>query len=176
VSVRLLLLGLLKRRSLHGYEIKKLIEAEMADWSRVAVGSIYFALEKLASEGFLEKGPEEKPGNRPARSAYRITEAGRTEFGRLLRETWSELEPQKYSVDFGVAFLEELDHGELRGFLRRREAALTAILDRMAGHRGEVLADPEVPRAAGFIFSHHEAHYRAELAWTREILGSLGGE
>jgi len=174
VSVRLLILGLLKRRSLHGYEIKKIIEAEMADWSRVAVGSIYFALEKMASEGLLEKGPEEKAGNRPARSAYRITAGGRTEFGKLLRETWSELEPQRFSVDFGVAFLEELDPGELRGFLRRRESILMGILEGMASHRKEVLADPNVPPAAGFIFAHHETHYRAELTWTRELLESLG--
>jgi len=40
----------------------------------------YFALGKLSEEGLIENGATEKAGNRPSRSVYQITEAGRAEF------------------------------------------------------------------------------------------------
>lgn len=46
---------LLRRRPLYGYEIKQIIEEHMSDWTSIAVGSIYFAIDKLAEEGFIEK-------------------------------------------------------------------------------------------------------------------------
>ena len=48
MSVRLVLLGLLHERPLYGYEIKQIIEEHMGDWTSIAFGSIYFALDKLA--------------------------------------------------------------------------------------------------------------------------------
>ncbi len=50
MSTRLVILGFLRERSLHGYEIKQLIEDRMGDWTSIAFGSIYFALSKLAEE------------------------------------------------------------------------------------------------------------------------------
>jgi len=53
MSVRLVILGLLCDRPLYGYEIKQIIEEHMGDWTSIAFGSIYFALDKLAEEGFV---------------------------------------------------------------------------------------------------------------------------
>jgi Fe2+ or Zn2+ uptake regulation protein len=55
MSVKLVILGLLRERPLYGYEIKQIIEEHMGDWTSIAFGSIYFALDKLAKEGFVEK-------------------------------------------------------------------------------------------------------------------------
>jgi DNA-binding PadR family transcriptional regulator len=44
MSTRLVILGLLRERSLHGYEIKHIIQDHMGDWTSIAFGSIYFAL------------------------------------------------------------------------------------------------------------------------------------
>ena len=85
MTVRLVILGLLRERPLHGYEIKQIIEEHMGDWTSVAFGSIYFALDKLAEERFVEKIAVEQKGNRPSRSVYQMTAAGRDEFLRLLR-------------------------------------------------------------------------------------------
>jgi len=176
LSVRLLMLGLLKQGPLHGYEIKRIIETEMSDWSHVAVGSIYFALEKMAQERLIEESETTREGNRPSRTVYRITDSGRTEFLRLLRESWAELEPQRFSLDFGIAFMGDLDSRELYGFLKSRVTVLEGILEGLSLHEREVLTSTEVPAAARLIFSHHAAHYKAELAWTREVLASVAEE
>ena len=68
MSVRLVILGLLRENPLYGYEIKQIIEEHMSDWTSIAFGSIYFALDKLAAENFVEKVSVEKEGRRPSRS------------------------------------------------------------------------------------------------------------
>ena len=86
MSVRLVLLGLLRDQPMHGYEIKQTIEDRMGDWTSIAFGSIYHALAKLTDEGMIEKAGVEQEGNRPSRTIYQITESGQAEFTRLLRE------------------------------------------------------------------------------------------
>ena len=55
MSVRLVLLGLLLDGPKYGYELKHIIEDHMGDWTSIAFGSIYFALDKLSKEEFIEK-------------------------------------------------------------------------------------------------------------------------
>jgi DNA-binding PadR family transcriptional regulator len=173
VSVRLLMLGLLRNGSLHGYEIKRIIETEMGDWANVAAGSIYFALDKLASDALIEEKEISQDGGRPARTIYGITAAGRAEFERLLRETWGTIDRQSFPLDIGVAFMESLSREELRSFLEGRVRTLEGILSGLQEHQKEIERNTEVPTQARFIFSHHRRHYQAELEWTREVLGSL---
>ena len=84
----MVLLGLLHDRPLYGYEIKQLIEAHMGDWTSIAFGSIYFALDKLAEDGLAEKVAVEQSGSRPSRSVYQITQTGKAEFLRLQQIIW----------------------------------------------------------------------------------------
>jgi DNA-binding PadR family transcriptional regulator len=173
MSTRLVILGLLRERPLYGYEIKQIIEEHMGDWTNIAFGSIYFALGKLAEEGFIEKIATEQEGKRPSRSVYQVTASGQEEFLRLLREALREVERHYYTVDIGLAFMEALPLGETQGYLRGRIAELEAILEHVREHRGEQLANQEVPRSAGAVFDHSLAHFQAELHWTREILDKL---
>jgi DNA-binding PadR family transcriptional regulator len=108
MSTRLVILGLLRVQPLHGYEIKHIIEEHMGDWISIAFGSIYFALGKLSEEGLIEMVATEKAGNRPSRSVYQITEAGRAEFLGILREVWREPERQYFSIDVGLVFMNAL--------------------------------------------------------------------
>ncbi len=173
MSVRLLMLGLLRNGPLHGYEIKRIIETEMGDWANVAAGSIYFALDKLSSDALIEEQEVSQEGGRPARTIYRITSAGRAEFERLLRETWAQIDRLSFPLDIGVAFLDCLPREELRAFLEIRERALNGILSGLLEHQNEIEGNAEVPAQARFIFSHHRRHYQAELDWIREVLGNL---
>ena len=120
MSTKLVLLGLLQNRHLHGYELKHIIEDHMGDWTNIAFGSIYFALGKLNADGFVQKISEEKVGNRPSRSVFRITEKGKTEFLSLLRETWQKQEREYYSLDIALAFSKALPAEEVTGYIKQR--------------------------------------------------------
>ncbi|MEA4907741.1 MAG: PadR family transcriptional regulator [Chloroflexi bacterium] len=173
MSVRLVILGLLHERPLYGYEIKQVIEEHMGDWTAIAFGSIYFALDKLAEETFIEKVATEQQGSRPSRSVYQITAAGREEFTRLLRQGWQEIDRQYFELDLCLFFLNALPRPEVLGYLRGRVHRLEHTLHYLGEHRQEQMSNAEVPRLAETIFDHSHAHLQAELEWSRRLLVSL---
>ena len=173
MSTRLVILGLLRDQPLHGYEIKHIIEEQMGDWTSIAFGSIYFALGKLSEEGMIEMVATEKAGKRPSRSIYQITEAGRAEFLRLLREVWSEAERQYFGVDVALAFMNALPAQEIKGYLHQRVAQLEGALHYLDAHQQEQMGQPDIPDSAVAIFEHSRAHMAAELAWTKELVEKM---
>jgi DNA-binding PadR family transcriptional regulator len=173
MTVRLVILGLLRERPLYGYEIKQIIEEHMSDWTSIAFGSIYFALDKLAEEKFVEKVEVEQKGKRPSRSVYQITDAGRNEFLHLLRGSWQQFEREYYPLDICLFFLDSLPLKEVINYLTTRKDALQSALEYVQSHREEQLAFPEVPRFAAAIFDHTIVHTQAELQWMTDLLEKL---
>lgn len=173
MSVRLVILGLLKQGPLHGYEIKRVIEEEMGDWAAIPFGSIYFALGKLREEGSIEENEVGRSGRRPEKIVFAITAKGEEEFLRLLRETLGGNERQRFEVDQALAFAESLPHDELAGYFRSRVAALEAASAALAAHAAERLGASETPPVARAIFSHGRFHLEAELSWARETLRAI---
>jgi DNA-binding PadR family transcriptional regulator len=173
MSTRMVILGILQREPLHGYEIKHIIEDHMGDWTSIAFGSIYFALGKLAEEGFIEKIATEQEGSRPSRSIYQITEAGSQEFTRLLREVWQDVERHYYTLDIALSFIHALPIEEVKGYLRGRVTQLKATLQHLDTHKDEQLANEHVPRLAAAVFDHSWGHFQAELAWTQDLLEKI---
>lgn len=173
MSVRLVLLGLLHERPLYGYEIKQIIEEHMGDWTSIAFGSIYFALDKLSEEKLVEKVSVEQSGNRPSRIIYQITPTGEEEFLQLLRESWQNIEREYYEVDICLFFLNRLPEAEIKKYLHTRLAQLEGTLTYLNSHEETEISNPEVPPQARAIFSHTRVHLQAELEWTKDLLNSL---
>ncbi len=173
MSTRLVILGLLRDKPLYGYELKQIIEERMGDWTSIAFGSIYFALDKLAEEQLVKKVATEREGGRPSRSVYEITTAGRAEFDRLLRQVWSEFEWHHFTLDIGLAFMQALSKKEIKSYLRERISQLEAGQKRLLAHRDEQLQRQEIPPVAAAIFEHSQVHMEAELEWTRALLKKI---
>lgn len=169
MTTRLVILGLLRERPLYGYEIKSIIEDHMGDWTNIAFGSIYFALGKLAEEGFIEIASTEQSGNRPSRNVYQITAQGRQEFLRLLRGIWREFDRQFFPFDIALFFMPALSREEVLGYLGERVAQLEAVLSHLDAHQSEQTRNEEVPALANAIFEHTRVHMQAELAWMRDL-------
>ncbi len=89
----MMILGLVKlMQPVHGYDVRRELLSWNADeWANVAPGSIYHALRKLTEEGLLEEVATEQVGARPARTTYRTTAKGDSEFEDLLRDYWWQL-------------------------------------------------------------------------------------
>ena len=173
MSTRLVILGLLKEQPLHGYDLKKLIQERMGDWTDIAFGSIYFALGKMEEEGFIAKVATEKSGNRPSRSIYEITKKGETEFLRLLEEVWAKSERVYHPLDLGLFFMNVLPREDVVNYLEMRVAWLEAACEHVAEHKTLTMSIKEVPRRVGAIFDHNVVHLQAELEWTRQVLENV---
>jgi DNA-binding PadR family transcriptional regulator len=88
----LVLLSLLAERPMHGYEANLELERRcIRDWAAISRPQVYYSLEKLASVGFIRKGPSSVPAHGPERTVFATTPKGRGAIADALeRESWAE--------------------------------------------------------------------------------------
>jgi PadR family transcriptional regulator len=87
-SAELLILSLLARRPMHGYELSKLIEVRSDGAVRFKVASLYPLLYRLEQAGLIQGRWVEKAGQRRRRH-YRVTAEGHKRLD-VQRRTWAE--------------------------------------------------------------------------------------
>ncbi len=128
----LLLLGMLRVQSQHGYQINEFIERALGRVTDMKKPTAYAILERLSQGGYVRVHSEQE-GGRPPRKVYALTPAGEQHFYELLREQLAA--PQRTPAAGGIAllFLDDLPADERVALVRRRLEAL-----------GEVIATYEV--------------------------------
>ena len=84
-SMAPIMLGILNRREMYGYEIVKLVHERTGGRFEWKEGSLYPCLHRLEAGGFL-KGIWREAANGKARKYYRITRRGRAELARRADE------------------------------------------------------------------------------------------
>ncbi|MFC9733016.1 PadR family transcriptional regulator [Streptomyces roseolus] len=153
-AIRLLVLGAVKQHGrAHGYQVRNDLEYWGAhEWSNAKPGSIYHALKQMAKQGLLraeELAPSTAGG--PPRVEYEITEAGREEYLRLLREALAAYDQRMDVLSAAVGFVVDLPRAEavelLRERLRRLDAWRTSVTEyyvpeggpEQLGHIGEIM-------------------------------------
>jgi DNA-binding PadR family transcriptional regulator len=132
--LELAILGLLKEREMHGYELRKQLGQRLGFFWSVSFGSIYPTLKKLERRGFVEKFAADQACRR--KQTYRITEAGEDEFINLISEGASSAwEEEKFPVR--LAFFRYLKPETRIRLLERRKATLE---DKLAEGRRRIRA------------------------------------
>ncbi len=116
----LVILGLLKIKPMHGYEIQTIIqESKMDDWANLLSGSIYYSISKLEKDGLIEPFKEERTGSR-VRVIYKITKPGEEKHVKLIKENLGE-KPHSLKSDFMLALsmIHHLDKDEAQLILNK---------------------------------------------------------
>lgn len=175
-SIRLFVLGTLARQGpMHGHQIRRVAQVDRTElWTDIKVGSVYAALSRMASEGAITVSRSERVGNRPERTVYEITDAGRDELAALRDEalTFSGLPAE--IVDLGVQSAAALTSEELR---RAFESRLTAITAASVGWQNQWdAAAPHITRREALTFAHTQLRLEAEADWCRLVLDELQAE
>jgi DNA-binding PadR family transcriptional regulator len=136
--LELAVLGLLKERSMHGYQLKKSLSDTLGPFWQVSYGALYPALKRLRLQGSVEQVyPKTQVGRR--RNVYRITDGGERQFSELL-ETGGERETaDDNGFRVRLAFFRYLKPETRIGVLERRKAALAvrlaALRERLTAYR-----------------------------------------
>lgn len=170
MSVQLAILGFLYEREYHGYELKKLITRRMGMWTDIKFGSIYYALKVLEESGFIRKVSRLSQGTRPARSVYGITEEGRKEFLRLIKENILYLQRIYLKDDIGIYFGDRVSRREFLDILDQKRRLLEGIYCQLRDHFDNVeriiASRCELARQ---LISRHLRHLEVEIHWFQEI-------
>ena len=162
---KLLLLGLLRRQEMHGYQLNEFIDNNLSLCTDLKKPTAYYLLDKMAADGWISAASEQE-GNRPPRRVYRLTEAGEAIFQQLLRENLAQYSPVNFSGDIGLAFLDWLAPEEALPLL-------TAQKQQAAERLEMVRAIPVHGGSLQLIFSHQMRHLQAELDWFDEVIQHL---
>ena len=176
MQIPLYILGLLMRFGpQHGYQIRKIIGEELADFTGIKLSVIYYHLEKMEREGLLHGAREKTSGGRPDRTRYSVTDEGKVAFRRLLGELLRFGYRPTFASDGLFYFSDSLGASSVREALEGHIRNMQATLDRIRCHKAASI--PFIPEEATIptliIFSHHERHYEAEIAWAKEALASV---
>jgi DNA-binding PadR family transcriptional regulator len=174
-ATRILILGLLsKLDSSHGYDIRHELETWNAEqWANIAYGSIYFALNKMAEEGLVKSINTEQAGARPAKISYSITDNGKEEFQRLLREYWWELKPTIDPFQVALTFMDHLSNDELLLSLNYRADMLRVNIKGFAQSISMIMKEGYKPRHLEVNLRLSLAHMETELRWIEDVIGKV---
>ena len=161
----LLLLGVLRRQEMHGYQLHEFIDNNMAACTDLKKPTAYYLLEKMASAGWIEF-EQSQEGNRPPRRVYRITQQGEAAFQALIRANLARYVPARSASDVGYAFIDALPSGEAVGLLRQRRLTIEAAIESLR---------VAPPHAGGvqLVLDHQLRHLETELAWLDEVIVRL---
>lgn len=169
VLTRLLILWLLAEEPLHGYRIKRILDAEaLRFWFPVRFGSIYSVIRSMEREGHVDALATEREGQRPERTRYAITSSGRDHLRDLLRRSWVRLPSPAEPIHAALAARPELDDEEVEDLLTRRVASLSARLEHLDELRRSAPAAEMVDRLRILT--------EAEVGWARGVLATSGGD
>lgn len=169
---RLLILGIvMQKQPIHGYDVRRELESWRADqWSNLAYGSIYFALNKMAEEGLVEASNGEHTGKRPARTQYTMTKKGTEEFYNLLREVWWKYEIPIDSFQVAMTFMNKLPQAELLEALRYRSDLIRAWLRSYEVALPQNMFDDSLPKHVVENLRLSFMRGQAELRWLEEVI------
>ena len=162
----LLLLGLLRRGDMHGYQLHEFIDRNLASCTDLKKPTAYHLLSKMADAGWIIETEAESDGNRPPRRVYQITGAGEEAFQRLIRANLSSFHPATFTDDIGLAFVDVLDPAEAVELLTQRRDALAADVE-------AIRATPMHTGSLQLVIEHQARHLAAELDWLDEVIRRL---
>lgn len=161
----LLLLGLLRRHDMHGYQLAEFIERDLNSCTNLKKSTAYFLLDKMAQQGWVTPY-EAQEGNRPQRRIYHITALGETQFQRLLRQNLATYYEPTFTGDVGLAFLDALPPAEVVALLRER-------LDRLAEQRARYVTIPTHVGPSQLLIDHQVRHLESEIDWVASVISLL---
>jgi DNA-binding PadR family transcriptional regulator len=166
-------LGLLKDRPMHGYELRKQLGARFGPLWQVSWGSLYPALRRLAREGAIDSDADQRATDgssgrttRRRRTVYRITAAGEELFARMLEESAPAVDEEHFSLKF--AFFRYLNREKRLALLERRRAYLQ---EKLAQFRANMRNYRE--RMDGYALSLQSHDMRVtenDIEWIDELI------
>jgi len=166
-------LGSLSERPMHPYEISTSLRARGKDQSiKLNYGSLYSIVSSLEKHGFIEALETVREGNRPERTVYQLTDAGRTEFDDWLTELVGTPAREFHPLEAGLAYLLGLPPDRAVELLERRLVAVDdEIADTVTMH--EKMTAIEFPRIFWVESEFRLALLRAESEYVHQLVDEI---
>lgn len=170
----LAVMATLGERPMHPYEIAQVLRQRGKEQSiKINYGSLYTVVQNLEKHGFVEIAGTQRQGNRPERTLYGLTTAGRVETHDWLADLVAVPVREYRAYEAALSLILILPPDEAIGLLGQRVAKLEIQVAAIRGVLDKL--DGELPRMF-LIETEYQVHMiEAEIGWTRGFLAELAG-
>ncbi|MNC39193.1 Transcriptional regulator PadR-like family protein [compost metagenome] len=168
MSMKMVILGLLLERNMHPYEIKLVMKERTMDRiMKLQMGSLYYAVDKLAQEGHIEAVEVIRSSDRPDKTIYRITEKGKALFEQLVLQQIKKTDLIFHPLYTTLAFSRHIDQSKVERLLEER----IRETEHQVNFAYQVYEEhiPIVPRSALHVMYGKYEHSLTELKWLRRL-------
>ncbi|NEB02318.1 PadR family transcriptional regulator [Streptomyces sp. SID13726] len=168
----LAVLSVLWQKPMHPYEIAQTLRRQGKDSStKINYGSLYTVVQSLQKHGFVEVTDVERQGNRPERTVYGITEAGRQETVEWMSDLVAFPVKEFPIFETALSLLGVLHPDEVVPLLEER---LDALEVQLASGRGALEKLYETLPRLFLVENEYQLHMvEAEAEWVRGFLDEL---
>jgi len=166
-------MGLLSfRPNMTGYELRLMaLDSIRFFWSAPAMSQIYRELDRLETAGHVIAVDESAGGER-ARTAYRLTEAGRSELARWVEDAPFEEPTIRHPAALRLFLGHVADRDRVIEVLEQHRAWVTELLADLAEVDAAITGD-DTAGYAGLVARWGTRFYGTERRATAEALGEL---
>ncbi|HEV2951278.1 MAG TPA: helix-turn-helix transcriptional regulator [Actinomycetota bacterium] len=167
--LELAVLGLLKERPIHGYQLSRELGDSLGGLWRVSYGSLYPTLRRLERDGAIESEAADERGAR-RKKVYRITPRGEQIFLELLQETPNDTQTEDARFRMRLAFFRYLPPETRIRLMERRRQALQERLSKLAESQrtGRGRAD-DYGRA---LIEHNRSVTESDITWLEGLIAA----
>ncbi|WP_168735415.1 PadR family transcriptional regulator [Cohnella fermenti] len=177
MSLQIFILGILCEGHRHPYDIKKIFKREsLAPEARITDGKLYYHFEALAKLGYVERVMVSREENRPERTMYGITEAGREALVEMIYKNFRSF---KDVTDLypSVLFLHHASKERVIGLMEDGIDELTRKMRRYEQILAEVVppdhAEHPIVQNAKILQEHTIHRIRGDLDWLLKVLDKV---
>jgi len=169
----LAVLACLYEKPMHPYEIASTLRERHKDDSiKLNYGSLYSVVESLKGHGLIVDQQTARQGNRPERTVYEVTDAGRLELIDWLSELLCRPVKEFTRFEAGLSLVAVLPPQDVTGLLEERCRRLQVEIEQYRALK-KLMATQQIPRLF-LIESEYRATLReAELSWTRGLIADI---
>ncbi|MCZ4603010.1 PadR family transcriptional regulator [Streptomyces sp. Lzd4kr] len=168
----LAVLTTLWQKPMHPYEIAQTLRQQGKDAStKINYGSLYTVVQNLEKHGFVEVTEVQKQGNRPERTVYGLTEAGREEMTEWLSDLMA-VPVKEYPIfETALSLMGALPPDEVVRLLEERVKALEV---QAASGRGALEKLYETLPRLFLVETEYQLHMaEAQTEWVRGFLEEI---
>jgi DNA-binding PadR family transcriptional regulator len=169
IVIELAVLGLLKERPMHGYQLSRELGESLGGLWRVSYGSLYPTLRRLERDGAIESEAGDQRGAR-RKKVYRITPSGEQLFLELLQEQPQDTQTEDARFRMRLAFFRYLPPETRIRLLERRRQALQQRLARIAESMSAGRAGADDYGLA--LIEHNRSSTESDIAWLERLIAA----
>jgi DNA-binding PadR family transcriptional regulator len=166
--MKLAILGLLLERNMHPYEITLVMKERAMDRiTKLQIGSVYYAIDRMAKEGQIEEVEVITSRDRPDKTIYRITDKGRILFEQLVLQQFKKNEVLYHPLYLALALSRHVDQSKIEKLLEER----IRDTEHQVNLAYQVYEEhiPIVPRSTLHLMYGKYEHTVTELKWLKRL-------